>query len=237
MNDADAGGLTSAGVRREDAPSPKKTATGFDSPTPEAHKRPSSDARRFFIARLGRAGAAVRSLWRAVRGVLRGCRSSGRSVNRVPPVALFDSGAAVTHIPEDRHMAATAAAFPAVSQSPVIDLRTALDRLGHVSGALNAVRDLLIPEDGLASVDRDSLAGLFGLIRDAASNVGADETDWQGMSAGANRAVCDLLAPCEGANGLEGVSRDHLCALVDLLAHMHAAAVADAWQSMQRVGQ
>lgn len=226
--------MTSARVAREYGPSPQTTATGFSSPRPEAHKRPSSDAWRFFIGRLGRAGVYVRSLWRAVRGALRGCRSSGRSANRVPSVTSFSSGATVTHTPEDRHMAASAALISAAPQSPVADLRIALDKLGHISAALNAVRDLLVPEEGLGSVDRGNLAMLFMVIDDASREVGADEVDWKGMSASAMHGVSDIVSP---ASDLHAVSRDNLCALVDLLAHMHDAAVAAAWQAMQKVGQ
>jgi hypothetical protein len=131
-------------------------------------------------------------------------------------------------------MAATAALISAAPQSPVADLRRALDRLGHISAALNAVRDLLVPEEGLSSVDRGNFAMLFMVIDDAAREVGADEIDWKGMSASAIHGVSDLLSP---ASDLNIVSRDNLCALVDLLAHMHETALAAAWQAMQKVGQ
>jgi hypothetical protein len=131
-------------------------------------------------------------------------------------------------------MAASAALISAAPQSPVTDLRTALDRLGHVSAALNAVRDLLIPEEGLGGVDRGNLALLFIAIDAAASEAGADDVDWKGMSASAMRGVSDLLNP---SSDLQGVSRDNLCAMVDLLAHMHAAALESAWHAMQKVGQ
>ena len=131
-------------------------------------------------------------------------------------------------------MAATAAVISAAPQSPVADLRHALDRLGHVSAALNAVRDLLIPEEGLGSVDRNNLAMLFMVIDDAASEVGADEVDLKGMSTSAMRCVSDLVSP---SNDLSNVSRDNLCSMVDLLSHMHASAVAAAWHAMQKVGQ
>lgn len=131
-------------------------------------------------------------------------------------------------------MASAAAVLPVAPQSPVADLRNALDRLGHISAALNSVRDLLIPEEGLGNVDRGNLALLFGVLDDAARECNEDEADAKDMAASAMRAVSDLLNP---SKDLRDVSRDNLCSLVELLGQMHAGAVAQAWQSMQRLGE
>ena len=131
-------------------------------------------------------------------------------------------------------MAAAAAVVSTTPHSAVADLRRSLDTLDSVSAALNSVRDLLIPEEGLGSVDRNNLAMLFGVLEDAAKETDTDASDWKGMSASAMQAVADLVSP---SKDLHCVSRDHLCALVDLLAHMQAGAVASAWQAMKRVGE
>lgn len=131
-------------------------------------------------------------------------------------------------------MAAAAAVLPVAPQSPVADLRNALDRLGHISAALNSVRDLLIPEEGLGNVDRGNLALLFGVLDDAARACNEDEADAKDMAASAMRAVSDLLSPCKD---LHIVSRDNLCSLVELLGQMHAGAVDNAWRAMQRLGE
>lgn len=81
-----------------------QSATGFCSPTHEAHQRPSIDARRFFIARCVVAGDCLPVLWRAVRGGRKACRSSCRSANRVPSVTPFCSGAADSDLHEESAM-------------------------------------------------------------------------------------------------------------------------------------
>ncbi len=66
--------LTGAKRRREYANVAAQSATGIGVPNQKAHQRPSTDARRFFIARIV-AGACRPVLWRAVRG--------GRKAHRV----------------------------------------------------------------------------------------------------------------------------------------------------------
>ncbi|CAQ43675.1 hypothetical protein Smlt0060 [Stenotrophomonas maltophilia K279a] len=54
-----------------------QSATGFSSPNPKAHQRPSTDARRFFVARCVVAGDCLPVLRRAVRGGRKACRLLG----------------------------------------------------------------------------------------------------------------------------------------------------------------
>lgn len=98
--------------------------------------------------------------------------------------------------------------------------RRALDTLENVTTALHSLRDLLIPGDDLASVARDDLAMLFGLLDDQLRE-GGERAE---LAASARIAVVDLINP---GHDLHCVSRDHLCALMDLLAQVQAAALAE----------
>lgn len=83
--------LTIPAQQAQHYPVAAQSATGFDSPNHKAHQRPSTDARRFFIACCVVAGDCLPVLWRAVRGGRKACRSLCRSVNRVPSAPPFDS--------------------------------------------------------------------------------------------------------------------------------------------------
>jgi len=104
--------LTTPHGRSNHSPVAAKSATGFDSSIPEAHQRPSTDARRFFDARIA-VGACQPALWRAVCGGRKACRSSGRSVNRAPSATSFDSGVADSIRPEEFRMSYDAQEAPA----------------------------------------------------------------------------------------------------------------------------
>lgn len=104
--------LTTDARRGQDCAVAAQSATGFDSPNPEAHQRPSTDARRFFIACCVVAGHCLPVLWRAVRGGRKACRSSGRSVNRVPFATSFDSAVVDLNLPEDPAMSHDTLAAP-----------------------------------------------------------------------------------------------------------------------------
>lgn len=94
----------------------------------------------------------------------------------------------------------------------------ALETLENVTTALNSLRDLLVPAEDFTYVDRDTLAMML-LFLDAQCREAGDNGD---RAASARLAVVDLVSP---SRDLHIVSRDHLCALVDLLAHLHANAV------------
>ncbi|WP_425509227.1 hypothetical protein [Xanthomonas cannabis] len=118
--------LTSCGQGGQHSHVAAQSATGFDSPNPEAHQRPSTDARRFFVARCVVAGDCLPVLWRAVRGGRKACRSSGRSVNRVPFATSFDSEAADSNLPED----------PAMSHDTRVALTRFSVRIAHYFGEI-----------------------------------------------------------------------------------------------------
>jgi len=104
--------LTAPAHPMQHCPVAAQSATGFSSPNPEAHQRPSTDARRFFIACCVVAGDCLPVLWRAVRGDRKVCRSSGRSANRVPSVTSFSSAVVDLNLPEDPAMSHDTLAAP-----------------------------------------------------------------------------------------------------------------------------
>lgn len=116
------------------------------------------------------------------------------------------------------------------SRSPIIPSparRSALDVLEDVTTALCSLRDLLIPGDDLASVSRDDLAVLFGLLDCQTQEAGERAK----LATSARVAVVDLIAP---GHDLHCVSRAHLYALVDLLAQVQASALAEVMNESRR---
>lgn len=100
----------------------------------------------------------------------------------------------------------------------------AMDRLENLSTALNALRDLLIPSDGTHAIDRGELASLLYLVKVQWIEDHPGNTDIAEMADSASYAICDLLTPsCD----LYTVSRDRLCAMVDLIARLHGEAMSD----------
>lgn len=97
-----------------------KSATGFDSPSPTAHMRPSPDAGAFLLPASDGRSQPVQ--WRAVRGSRKARRSVGRSVNRVPSATPFDSGLADSTTYGVRTMNRSAIAAPAAIFPPSLHL-------------------------------------------------------------------------------------------------------------------
>lgn len=113
-------------------------------------------------------------------------------------------------------------------------LRDALDELNEITSALRCVSDLLIPAEQLDNVDRNDLSMLLSVIRRAQvretpKEERRDSPDWQGMASAAIFAVGDLITP---ETNMHLVSREDLCALLDLLTHLHQRATEAAWKGM-----
>lgn len=90
------------------------------------------------------------------------------------------------------------------------------DQLNKIRLSLNALAALLNPIDHLGDADRGELAMLLSLLDEQAE-------DNPSQAGHARTAVVDLI----GSPGeLDCVSREHLHALVDLLAQMQTSAMA-----------
>ena len=122
-----------------------------------------------------------------------------------------------------------AAAAAVISDAPRSNVWLHLDRLDEVSNALNALRDLLIPADNLVTVDRGDLAFLLNFT----SRHSRTEGDVGEMAVNAASVIGDLLTP---EHDLRDVSRDNLCAMVDLLAHLQSDAMGAVREALQRSG-
>lgn len=89
----------------------------------------------------------------------------------------------------------------------------ALDQLGRVGIALNALADLLRPGDDMSHVDREDLAMLLALLSES-----DDPSAREALT-----AVTDLIG---SSNALDGLMREHLYALLLVLARIHSTGMA-----------
>ena len=105
--------LTSPAGAGQHPPVAAQSATGIGVPNPKAHQRPSTDARRFSIARCVVMGGCLPVLWRAVRGGRKAHRFPlGRQTNRVPSATPIGLGEADPNLPKDPAMSNDTAAAP-----------------------------------------------------------------------------------------------------------------------------
>lgn len=182
-----------------------QSATGVGSPIPEAHKRPATDCRRFFHARVGAPGSMARFLRRAVRGGRKACRSSGRSSNRASSATLFGSQAVDLNQPEETAMRTATAAIPTSLPIASTDLRTIRDEADSLRLTMIAVHSLLTDK----APNRDDLAYAFDWLRQQRRKGRAPD-----VIEGARATLEDLLTD---EDDLNMVTREDLADLFDCM--------------------